>query len=306
MSTVTIVQLLFVALALVMAGLGLSLRPHDFTRLKSHGRAVAIALFVQMILLPLVALGLVVALQLSPPLAIGLMLLAATPGSISTNLYSHLFGGDVAFNVSLTGLNTILCTVTMPLICGWSVAHFLGSDQSIPPLFDKALQTIGAVFVPVIGGMAVAAKAPRFARWIAKPVKVGSAVVVVVFSSAAIAKEWDALRQGFAHVGASILALNALSLTFGYLAARLSALDQAKTITIAFQVSIHNALLAIYVAMVVLNDSAIALPAAVYSITMNLFGIVFGLGAKVAVNKRRPAPGFGDPLPASCLASRES
>lgn len=287
MSTLLLVQLLFFALALVMGGLGLSLRMDDFRRLRSQGRGVATALIVQMVVLPLVALSLVVVLRLSPQLAVGLMLLAATPGSISTNLYSHLFGGNVAFNVSLTGANTLLCAFSLPLVCGWALALFSGTDQPIPLLFDKALQTIAVVFVPVLLGMLVASKLPRLAKAVNKPVKVASALVVVVFSLAAIAKEWEALRSGFRDVGLSILIFNALSLAIGYGAARLAALDRAQTITIAFQVSIHNALLAIYVAMVVLNDSAIALPAAVYSITMNLFGIGFGAWVKAAGKDRQ-------------------
>ena len=111
-------NLLLLALALVMLGLGLSLRVEDFRRLLDHPRAVLIALVLQMVVLPAVCWGLVVAFGLPPVFAIGLMLLAASPGGVSANLFSHLFGGNVALNISLTAVNTVLSIVTLPLISG--------------------------------------------------------------------------------------------------------------------------------------------------------------------------------------------
>lgn len=290
MSTLGLVQLLFVALALVMAGLGLSLRLEDFRGLLSQRRGVVAALVLQMVLIPLIALGLVFVFRLPGLLAVGMVLLAATPGSISANLYSHLFGGNVAFNIALTGLNTFLCALTLPLLSGWAIGYFTGSGHLMPVLFDKALQTVGVVVIPVLIGMAVAAKTPRFAARVDKPVKVLSAVVVVIFSVAAIIKEWDALADGFGQVGSAILLFNAISLGVGYGVARAAAIGRAETITIAFQVSVHNAIQAIYVAMVVLNEPLIALPAAVYSITMNFFAIGFGVWLNAGRRKRAAVP----------------
>ncbi|MDQ2736683.1 MAG: bile acid:sodium symporter family protein, partial [Pseudomonadota bacterium] len=132
MSTLGMVQLLFVALALVMAGLGLSLRVEDFRGLQSQKRNVVVALVLQMVLLPLIALALVFIFRLPSLLAVGMVLLAATPGSISANLYSHLFGGNVAFNIALTGLNTFLCALTLPLLTGWGIGYFTGTSHLMP------------------------------------------------------------------------------------------------------------------------------------------------------------------------------
>ena len=239
-----------------------------------------------MVLLPLIALGLVFIFRLPSLLAIGMVLLAATPGSISANLYSHLFGGNVAFNIALTGLNTFLCALTLPLLSGWAMGYFTGTSHLMPILFDKALQTIGVVVIPVIVGMAVAAKAPRFAKRVVKPVKILSVAVVVIFSIVAIVKEWDALVDGFGRVGLSILLFNAIGVAVGYGAARAAAIGRAEATTIAFQVSVHNAIQAIYVALAVLNEPLIALPAAVYSITMNIFAI--GFGVLLNARQRRP------------------
>ena len=102
-------------LALVMFGLGLSLSTQDFTRLLKHPKAVAVALVLQIIVLPLACYALIVLLGVPPLFAVGLMLLAASPGGVSANLFSHLFGGNVAMNISLTAINTVLSIVTLRL-----------------------------------------------------------------------------------------------------------------------------------------------------------------------------------------------
>jgi BASS family bile acid:Na+ symporter len=277
MSTVGLIQLLYAALAIVMAGLGLSLRLSDFARLRTQIAPTVLALTLQMVLLPLVALGLTLIFHLSGYLAVGMILLAATPGSITANLYSHLFGGDVAFNLALTGANTFLCALALPFLGSWALAHYVGDGQMLPILFDKALQTIGIVVIPILLGMAVAAKAPRIAKRVDKPVKILSAALVVIFSIVGIVKEWDTLVRGFAQVGSAILIFNAACLFLGFAVARLAKASQSACITIAFQASIHNAIQAIYVGLAVLNEPLAALPAAVYSITMNIFALGFGL-----------------------------
>ena len=226
-----------------MAGLGLSLRLDDFRDILRNWRNTAVAIGVQMIVLLSLALGLAITFQLAAPLAVGLVLLAATPGSISANLYSHLFGGDVAFNVSLTGLNTLLCAVTLPLLCAWSAAPLCrGANEAVPILLDKAFEVIAIVFIPISAGMMIRAKAPRLALRAARPVKIVSAGSVVFFSIAAIANEWQPLMSGFLEVGASVLVFNILSLAIAYAAARFFSLGREATITVAFQASIHNAL----------------------------------------------------------------
>ncbi len=280
MSTLVMMQLLLFALALVMTGLGLSLQRADFARLFTRKRAVAAALAVQMLLLPAVALALAHGFKLPPPFAIGLMLLAATPGSISANLFSHLFGGSVALNISLTGINTLLAAFTLPLLCGWSMQHFSEAGQVVPPLFGKVLEIISIVILPVSLGMLVRRYLPAFAQQAERPMRLVSASVLAIFVVAAIVKEWEALASGFGQVGGAVVAFNILSLAIGYGTSHWLAFDRPTAISITFQASIHNAVLAIYVAMTVLEQPLVALPAAVYSVTMNL--LAFGFGFWVA------------------------
>jgi bile acid:Na+ symporter, BASS family len=234
----------------------------------------------QMVVLPLVAVSIAVAMRLQMPYAVGLMLLAAAPSSISSNLYSHVFGGNVALNVSLTGVNTALSLFSLPLICNWALGHFAASEAALPPVTGKLLETMATLIVPVILGMAVRTRFPAFAARADKPMRIFSILVLVVFSAGAIVKEWQSLVKGFAEVGGSVVLFNLLSLGIGYAAAHMMAIDRRGAITLAFQLGIRSAVLSIYVAMTALKDTQFALPAAVYSITMVVFGLSFGLWAR--------------------------
>mgnify|MGYP003601315518 CR=1 FL=1 len=108
--------------------------------------------------------AIITAFGLPPVFAIGLMLLAASPGGISANLFSHLFGGNVAMNISLTAVNTLLSIVTLPLIANWAIAHFAQSGQVVPMQTGKLMEVIAIVLIPVLLGMAVARKAPGFSQ----------------------------------------------------------------------------------------------------------------------------------------------
>ena len=115
-SGILVSLLLPLAIGIIMLGLGLSLTMDDFRRVARYPRAVFIGLFLQTILLPWAAFAIAILLNLSPALAVGLMLLSAAPGGATANIYSHLARGDVALNITLTAVNSILCLVTLPVI----------------------------------------------------------------------------------------------------------------------------------------------------------------------------------------------
>ena len=144
--------------------------------------------------------------------------------------------------MTLTGLNTFLCALTLPLLGTWALGHYVEGGQMVPILFDNALRTIAVVLLPVLAGMAIAVKAPQVAARVQKPVKILTAILMVVFSVGAVIKEWNTLIGGFALVDVAILAFNAICLLTGFNAARAAALDRQTSITIAFQASIHIAI----------------------------------------------------------------
>lgn len=269
--------LLVVALALVMFGLGLSLVVDDFRRLLNHRKAVVVALLLQVLVLPLACYALVVALQVPPVFAIGLLLLAASPGGVTANLFSHLFGGNVAMNISLTAINTVLSIVTLPLIANLAIAAFANGGQVVPLQFAKVAEVMAVVLVPVALGMVVRQKSPAFSQRMDGPMKLFSALVLAAITVLAIAKEWDALVRSFATIGTAVIAFNLISLLAGYGVPRAAGLDKPLATAIGFEIGIHNSTLAIFIALSVLQNFELALPAAVYSVVMYVTATLFGL-----------------------------
>ncbi len=275
--TAALPALLLGSLALVMFGLGLSLALGDFARLRLYPKAVVLALAIQMLLLPAVAWGLIVGLGVAPVYAVGLMLLAASPGGVSANLFSHLFGGNVAMNISLTAINTVLSIVSLPLITNWAIATFAQTGQVVPLQFGKVFEVVGVILVPVAIGMVVRSRRPAFAARMEKPMKAFSALVLAAFAIIAIAKEWTALTASFASLGPVVLAFNLLSLLSGYYLSRWAGLDKPMATAVSFEIGIHNSTLAIFVALSVLANFQLALPAAIYSVSMYVTAALFGM-----------------------------
>jgi BASS family bile acid:Na+ symporter len=268
--------LLIGALALIMFGLGLSLTTQDFRRLLGQPKAVAIALVLQAAILPAICYTLVTVLNVAPVFAVGLMLLAASPGGVSANLFSHLFGGNVAMNISLTAINTVLSIVSLPLIANFAIGAFANSGQVVPMQTGKVIEVVAIVLVPVLIGMFVKHRAPGFAARMDKPMKRFSMVVLAVLALVAIAKEWTALSTSFASIGLAVVLFNAISLGLGYFVPRVMGLEKADAIAIGYEIGIHNSTLAIFVALTVLGDFQLMLPAAVYSVSMYVLATAFG------------------------------
>lgn len=276
-SNALVPQLLIGALALIMFGLGLSLSLQDFSRLFKHPKAVAVALVLQIIALPLACYGLIVALNVPPLFAVGLMLLAASPGGVSANLFSHLFGGNVAMNISLTAINTVLSIITLPLISNWAITTFAKTGQVVPLQFGKVVEVIAIVLIPALLGMWVRTLRPGVAASSEKPMKIFSAVVLAVVAIGAIVKEWDAMTASFSVVGPAVVGFNLISLLSGYYLSRVSGLDKPMATAISYEIGIHNSTLAIFVALSVLNNLQLALPAAIYSVSIYITVTLFRL-----------------------------
>ncbi|MBM3573903.1 MAG: bile acid:sodium symporter family protein [Alphaproteobacteria bacterium] len=281
--------LLPLALALIMFGLGLSLTVEDFRRVVLYPRAVAIGLAIQMAVLSVVAFVVAKLFALPPELAVGLMLLAAAPGGPTANIFSHLARGDVALNITLTAVNSALSLVTLPLILGWSLEHFLGRGQYIAPPVQKVLEVAILIVVPVAVGMAVRARAQGFAARMERPIRIFSVIVLAVLIAGAIAKEWHILGGAFAAVGFACLAFNLVSMAAGYGVPRLCRLPTRQAIAISMEIGIHNGTLAIFIALNVLQNAAMSIPPAIYSLIMFVTAGLF-----VLLQSRR-ATGAGQP-----------
>ena len=270
------------ALGIIMLGLGLALTLADFKRVLSYPKAVTIALVCQMVILPVVCFFVAIAFRLEPTLAVGLMLLAASPGGATANLYSHLSDGDVALNISLTAVNSILALFTLPLVVNFSLAYFLTSDQAVPMQFAKVIEVFLIVLVPVTIGMVIRNRAPGFADRMDRPVKLASVIFLVLIIAAVTVRERQTLADNFGQVGWPILTFNLLSLAVGYYVPQLFRVERRQAIAIGLEIGIHNGTLAIFIALNVLKNSAMSLPPAVYGLLMFFTAAAFGFLVKRA------------------------
>jgi len=284
MTTAVLTNALLLALAVVMAGLGLTLTLDDFRRLRAYPLAAVLALGLQVVVLPLACVGVIAAFHLPPLYAVGLMLLAASPGGITANLFSHLFGGHVAMNLSLTALNTLLSLVTLPLIANGAISHYAGGGQVVPLPWQKLAEVIAVIAVPVIIGMVIRRARPQVAARLDKPVKALSAVLLVLLTVLAIAKEREALLGAAGELGGAVLLFNLLSLAAGYGLGRAARLPRGLCIAIGYEVGIHNSTLALYLALGVLQQFPVALPAALYSVSMYVTALAFGFWLRRSAN----------------------
>jgi bile acid:Na+ symporter, BASS family len=296
------------ALAIIMFGLGLSLTIDDFRRVAAMPRAVVAGLVIQTVLLTAVCAAIVIALDLPSEFAVGMMLIAASPGGASANIFSHLAHGDVALNITLTAVNSVLALLTLPLIVSVSLWFFVGRDAAIPPPFVKVAEVSLLIITPVALGMAVRAWRPAFAAAAEAPVRVISVLVLALFSAIALFRDSESVVESAAEIALACVLFNVSSMLAGYLLPRWLGLDRAAAIAISMEIGIHNAALAIFVALNVLGEGAYAIPAAIYSVVMVVTAALFTLylhwqrqramsGAEPTAARRNPNVPGGQAIP---------
>lgn len=272
------------SLAVIMFGMGLSLRVEDFKRILIYPKAVGIGLLNQLILLPVLAFGIAKAFQLPPELAVGLMILAVCPGGATSNLITHLAKGDSALSITLTACSSVITVFTIPFLVNYSIGYFIPGGEA------KQLEVVGTVvsvlvitIIPVALGMLVFAKAPKLASKLDLPFRRISAIFFVAIVLAAVLKEKENLVRYFVEAGPAALALNVATLALSFGIAKFVKLPFRQGLTIAIESGIQNGTLGITIAATLLMNSVMAIPSAIYSLIM--FGtaaLVILWGNKVA------------------------
>ena len=256
-----------------MLGMGLSLVIDDFRRVFKFPKATLIGLANQLILLPLVGFGLCHVFKLPNELAIGMMLLAACPGGVTSNLITHIARGDSALSISLTAVSSFITLITIPLYVGFALNYFNNTGQAVD--VDEVgmfLQVLVIVIIPVAIGMFIRSRKAGFADRMDRPVRIFSIVLFVVILLSIIIKERETIVQYFPQIGGATVALNLLTLLIGYYSAKLLSLDQKQAITIAIESGIQNGTLAIVIASTVLANFTLSIPAGIYSLIMFISG----------------------------------
>jgi bile acid:Na+ symporter, BASS family len=286
--------LLPATLGVVMLGLGLTLTTADFARVLTAPKAVLVSLACQLVVLPALCFGMIELVGLSPVFAVGMMILVASPGGTTANLFSHLARGDVALNVTLTAINSVVAVVTLPVVVGLSMNHFLADDADIGLQPDKLVQVFAVVLVPVAVGMWLNRAHPSFSQRMRGPVKKTSVVVLVVLLVGTVVQNRTTIFANIDTIGGVAVALAVLSFTVGYWAPRLAGVNREQSIASAMEIGVHNAVLAMTVAASVFDSLDMVIPAAVYG---TLMFVPAGLVAFYFAHKSSQAPRPKEPVP---------
>ena len=262
-------------LALIMLGLGLGLSVKDFTRVLRYPKSFLVGFFLQLIILPIVALGVALILNLSAPIAVGLMIIAAAPGGVTSNVLTKFANGDVALSISLTAVVSLISIISVPFIIVTS-ADLLGVVISTSiSMTGIALKMSLVVTVPVIIGMVIRGFAENFILSKFNIInKITGWLFVVVFVAIWI-EEKDNILTYLIEAGLAVLTLNVVMMTLAYIVAKkfVSGIPQQKCITL--ECGLQNGTLAVFVATLIFDDIAYVIPTAAYALIMYITGFIF-------------------------------
>ena len=264
-----------ICLALIMLGIGLGLTLNDFTRILIKPKDFIIGIICQIVLLPIVAFILIKILNTSPELALGLMIIAAAPGGVTSNVLTKFANGDVALSISLTAVVSLISIISVPFVVITS-ASILGvtvaEDISMTGI---ALKMALVVTVPVIIGMIIRGFAENFISSKINIInKLTGWLFVIVFIAIWI-EEKDNIFTYLAQAGLAVLILNVVMMTLAYFIAKkfVTGIPQQKCI--ALECGLQNGTLAVFVATLIFDDIAYMIPTGAYALLMYITGFIF-------------------------------
>ena len=287
------------AIGLIMGSLGLSLTVADFRRIVMEPRGVLIGLANLFLLSPLLAFAVAELYGLEAAFAVGLVLLGASPGGATANLLTHLARGDTALSISMTALSSLAAAVTVPLYLTLAVAHFDAGVADDVGMGGVVARVFSITVIPVAIGMWVRSRRERWAVANEPRIKRVALVAFVLVVVGAVAEEWETVTGHFGELAVAALTLNVLAMSCSFAISRLARLDNRQATAVAMELGVHNGTLAIAVAVLVNDD--LAIPAAVYSAFMFLTAGAFArlMFRRNAEPEPEPAPGRAAPAPAA-------
>ena len=266
-----------VCLAIIMFGLGLGLTLTDFKRIITIPRDFIIGFLGQVIILPIIAFILIHIISMPPEIALGVMVIAAAPGGVTSNILTKFANGDVALSVTLTAIVSLISVITVPLIV-YNSASFLGFEITKEiSMINIAVKMFFVVTVPVIFGMIVRSLMTDFI--VSKTLLVQRLSVIlflVVFISIWV-EEWDRIISFITRAGLVAFILNMTMIFIGYYMAKFlaSGLEQRKCISL--ECGLQNGTLAVFVATQLFDDIVFMVPTAAYALIMFVTSIIFVL-----------------------------
>jgi BASS family bile acid:Na+ symporter len=264
------------ALAFIMFALGLGLVADDFYRVfVRRPKDFLVGAFSQMVLLPAVAFLLVMVWPLSPELAVGVMIIAAAPGGVTSNLVTAFARGDVALSISLTAVTSLLSFVTIPFVVAFAHQQLVGGGTGDVSILGTAVSVFLIVAVPVLLGMAVRRLAGAFALRFEPMARRVSIILFVLVLLGAILQERENIVAYFAEAGLVTLVLNVVMMALAFGLATLLGSGPRQRIAICIECGLQNGTLAITVATLLFGGGAYVIPAATYSLIMFVTALIF-------------------------------
>ncbi|MFC1914597.1 bile acid:sodium symporter family protein [Chloroflexota bacterium] len=287
-----------IALAIVMFGVGLSLVVDDFKRIVIYPKAVSLGLVGQLVLVP--ATGFIVASIFpfsTPEFAVGLVVVAVCVGGSNSTLLNFLLRGDVPLSVTLSAFTNTLSVFTIPFLVNLALVKFMGSGQVIQlPVGETISQLLLVTIAPLAIGMALNTRFPQLTTRANRPVKIMSAILLLIVIIGALFSTWDIVWQGIREVGLPVIVLDITLMLMGYGFARLLRLDEAQRICMGIEFGIQNGVLASTIASssLLLNNPTMTLTTIIYSLLMLI--LAFGFGGVVNLLRKRSPESLNSPL----------
>ena len=265
-----------IALALIMLGLGLGLTTQDFTRVIKNPKDFTIGLICQLILLPVVAYILILIFKAPMEIALGVMIIAAAPGGVTSNVMTKFANGDVALSVTLTAVISLISIIYVPLIVFQS-ANLLGVSNISKEitLTGVAIKMAGVVSVPVIIGMIIRKFAEKFITSKIKIIEKTTGVLFLVVFAAIWIEERENILSYLAQAGIIVLTLNIVMMLIAYFVAKSFATGIKQIKCISLECGLQNGTLAVFVATQIFNEIAYIIPTAAYALIMYITGFIF-------------------------------
>ena len=264
-----------IALALIMLGLGLGLKGRDFLRVINNPKDFIVGFVCQLLLLPIVAYIIVLILDLPIEIAVGVMIIAAAPGGVTSNVMTKFANGDVALSVSLTAVISLISIISVPFII-FKSADLLGvtNISSDITMTGIALKMALVVTVPVILGMIIRKFAENFVSSNISIIEKITFILFVIVFAAILIEEKDNILNYFKQAGVAVLILNILMMTLAYYAAKLFATGIKQRKCISIECGLQNGTLAIFVATQIFSDVTYIIPTAAYALIMYITGFI--------------------------------
>ena len=265
-----------IALALIMLGLGLGLSTRDFLRVINNPKDFTVGIICQLILLPIVAYILLLILRLPVELALGLMIIAAAPGGVTSNVLTKFANGDVALSISLTAVGSLISIFSVPFIV-FSSAKLLGvTDLSSDiTMTGIALKMALVVTVPVILGMIIRRFAENFISSNINIINRITGILFIVVFAAIWIEERENIISYLGQAGLAVLILNVVMMTLAFYIAKGFATGIPQRKCISLECGLQNGTLAVFVATQIFNDVAYMVPTAAYALIMYITGFIF-------------------------------